>query len=312
MELFYTDEGIRETMGDMIWEQQGEIAGILPRHTVVGSLVKVMNNRHNERCLLEITKEGLLIVFMDAWSPRKARACQYLKFSCMQGVLVKRGKLNYIITMQLADGVRCKLQVMKRSTKHLPNQRDHAKYMIAELGKKAPHDIHYNTNYKKMRKNERRTDFLYIATLLMVLIPAVAFLIRQKSQWIWVGGLTGVFLIHLILFIAVNIFHSHIKGAGFRKAYKTIMSEYKETQNTQKLLSQLTQMRCQPKTEADQAAYAISMSTALYRLERKTEALDYLNSVQIEDKNLERTVQEQRERILAEEYQGYCNTKEKG
>lgn len=133
MEMFYTDESIREALHTLRGERGGVLADFYVNHPVTGGIVNPGLRSNVTGCLFDADDDGLLVVLMDAWNVRKAWSYRYLKYSNMQEIDIKKGLFNFIVTIQLSDDTRYKLQMMKRSTRHLPNQQANVEYIVSLL-----------------------------------------------------------------------------------------------------------------------------------------------------------------------------------
>lgn len=302
MELYYSDESIRKALASLAIELKGQQIDFHTRHPAVGYLINPGVRRTFSGCILETDHKGLFVVLLDAWNIHKVVAYQFLNFSDMQGIRVKQGRLNYVITIQCMDGNRYKFQAMKRNTKHLSNQQIHIERIISEMEKLELHDMHYNANYRIRRRKEHADTFLYTVTLLMSLIPALilAVTVMLVSNTIFVGIVIGTFLIHALLYSTVKGCCKRMKEGKFQRTYHTIMEQYKKTQDPKLMHTQLTQMKNIPKTKQEQEVYVLSIVNALYQSGKKEEALKYLDNIQSEDSTFNETLQKFKEQILNE------------
>ncbi|MTW87937.1 hypothetical protein F3157_20180 [Virgibacillus dakarensis] len=117
------------------------------------------------------------------------------------------------------------------------------------------------------------------STFLMVFVPVLAA------------------VIHFILYVAVGLYLDKRKDRHFVKEYNQILEAYNETDNAEIFLHDLSNIKNPPKTAQSANAFNFSMSTALYKNNRKEEALSYLYKVNTSDNDLQKVIEEQRKMI---------------
>lgn len=145
-------------------------------------------------------------------------------------------------------------------------------------------------------KNRNLTGSIYSITLIaFLLVGFILYSLYLPDTLIWMVGTALVTaLIHFIIYflIALNIDLS--KEGPFIKQYNKVMEEYEQTNDPKLLHEELTNIKFLPVKIETKNAYNLSMSTALYRINRTQEALTYLDKIETDNKSLLDIVEEQR------------------
>ncbi|QXE01470.1 hypothetical protein [Terribacillus sp. DMT04] len=141
MKIKYTESRIREAYQELILssdlEDAGPIADFELTHPVVAVIKKAEGEKRLTSCLIDADEEGLLVVVMHPFKADKAMYALYLGFSDMKNIKVRNRWLLQFITLKYPKKVGdFKFQIMKRSTKDLPNQTSNLQYIIAKLEEK--------------------------------------------------------------------------------------------------------------------------------------------------------------------------------
>lgn len=294
MKLFYTEDIIRDTVRSQILTKFDELKEFKLRHPALGYLKKINGVKALAGCVIDINSEGILVVFLDSWRVNRAKDYEYFKFyGNIQGIKIKTGPLNHVITIQFFDGTNYVFQVMKRSTKHLPNQKTNVNHILSVLSGLNLHDI-VNKNYKKNRREARTLSIFCLLTIVPLLYIVFVIMIKTKVPLL-VGEIVSiaVVVIHLLLISCLQT----RRGRRFGKEYKTIMNSYKQSNDAEDLLKKLNHMINQPKTEEDKLVYYLSLSTAQSHLGMYEEALESLSQIQDTNQKYQEVIDRQREEI---------------
>lgn len=278
-----------------------ELADFSLNHPVSGYLKKTNGENAVLDCVLDVNEDGILAVLISSFRTDKIKAYQYFPFTDIQGIKIKKGILHYHIRLQFKDGKNYVFQVMKRRTKHFPNQVQHLEYMVSVLHGQHLTDMD-NHLYQKKVIRDKIFAAIYIVTLLLVEIIALFFSYNYNSNnmFLTIGIVILAAIIHFILCIAVSLYLDKRKDKHFMREYNQFMKRYSETESAEVLLNSLTNMENPPKTTQAANAFSFSMSTALYKTNRKEEALFYLDKIKTPDKEFQKAVEEQKARIKDE------------
>jgi len=144
--------------------------------------------------------------------------------------------------------------------------------------------------------NKNLTGSVYsISLILFLIIVLIIYFLYLPNTFIWMlGTLIVASIAHFLLysFIAFNI--ESKKERPFVNQYNKIMEEYEQSNDPQALYNGLSNIRFLPVKLETKNAYNLSMSTALYRINRSKEALTYLDKIETDNSNLIKIVEEQR------------------
>lgn len=100
-----------------------------------------------------------------------------------------------------------------------------------------------------------------------------------------IGKIAGVILLVMIYFaimagiLTVFVIIGNRKEKRFLKEYDSVVRDYQKTGNADRLYSRLTSIENPPVTQTQKDMVMLSLSTALYELGRKEEALAMLSCV---------------------------------
>ncbi|MDD3142447.1 MAG: hypothetical protein PHX08_26270, partial [Lachnospiraceae bacterium] len=166
MKLFYTEEILQDCIRRI---NKGNMVVTIKDCVFQEPMTAVMLQRNNTssttNCILASSVEGILLIRMDRFKVEKYYGFEYLRYSDMQGIQIKEKWLSVHIIIQCTNGMKYKLQVVKRNTKHLPNQHEYMEHLISNLEARNLHDMK-NEMFKKNRKAERKNDAVYLGTLI--------------------------------------------------------------------------------------------------------------------------------------------------
>ncbi|WP_106498199.1 hypothetical protein [Lentibacillus sp. Marseille-P4043] len=303
MKIRYTEELLKDVIQQQIFpDAPEEISAFSLDHLVIGYLKKANGEKSHVSCVLDVDKHGILAILMDGFRADKAKGYQHFKFADMQGIKIKKGMLNYFITLQFTDGANYVFQVTKRSMKHLPNQNRNMEYITSVLNEQNLHEMK-STIYKKKVMENKIISSIYIVTLILFEIIAVNLSLdyAPNNIFLMIIIVISAAIIHFILCMIAALFLDMQKDKHFAKEYNQIIKAYQETNNAEVFLNELTSMKNPPKEIQSANAYYFSMSTALYKNNRIEEALSYLDEIQTTDRDLQKTVEEQRKWMKDEE-----------
>jgi hypothetical protein len=304
MKLCYTEDLLKDVIEKQIFPHApAEVAAFSLDHLAIGYLKKTNGEKSRLNCILGVNEYGILAVFMGNFRIDKATGFKYLEFSKMQGIKVKKSVFFYYITLQFIDGTNYVFQIMKRNNKHLPNQHRNIQYIISVLDNQNLNDMP-NSIYKKRVIQGKIMESIYIMTLLSFEIIMLILLIKYASDSIFLILVSIILtaIVHFILFLVAALYLDIRKGRHFAKEYNHIIKAYRETDNAETFLSDLSSMENPPKTAQSANVFHYSMSTALHKNNRKEEALSYLDKVDTSEKDFQKVVEEQRELIEDGEY----------
>lgn len=144
--------------------------------------------------------------------------------------------------------------------------------------------------------NKSLTGSIYSISLIIFLVIAfIMYFLYLPNTLIWmIGTIIGTAIIHFILYSLTALNIESKKERPFVNKYNKIMEEYEQTDDPQMLYEELINIRFLPAKIETKNAFNLSMSTALYRINRTKEALTYLNKIETDNSNLLKIVEEQR------------------
>lgn len=144
--------------------------------------------------------------------------------------------------------------------------------------------------------NKELTGSIYSITLILFLIiTLVIYFIYLPNTLIWlIGTILITALIHFFLYSLLAYTIESNKEKPFIQQYNKVMEKYEKTNDPQLLYDELSDIRFLPVKTETKNAFNLSMSTALYRINRPKEALAYLDEIKTDNKNLLNIVKEQR------------------
>lgn len=138
----------------------------------------------------------------------------------------------------------------------------------------------------------------YIITLLIVLMVPLTFIQKLHSTWVMVLLYVGLGIVHFVCYIGIGLYFEERMDRTFRKVYKKIYENYKNTKQADVFYDELVNIKKKAKTRACKNAYYLSLSTAAYETNRGKEALSLLDKINVvDDKKLQEAIQKQRTMI---------------
>jgi uncharacterized membrane protein len=141
MKVKYTESRIRGAYQELILSSDLDDAGPIADFELIHPIVAVIKKADREKrltsCVIDVDEKGLLVVVMHPFKADKAMYALYLGFSEMNNIKFRNGWLLQYITLKYPKKVGdFKFQIMKRSTKDLPNQMSNLQYIISKLEEK--------------------------------------------------------------------------------------------------------------------------------------------------------------------------------
>lgn len=296
MKLFYTDEVMQEVLKNHCFpKMQEEISTSVPGRTMPAVLIRHNASKCQRGCLMAINNKGILLVLMNSWDAQKAEGHVFLPFSDMQGAQIKKGILISKITLQLKDGARFKVQVVKRNTRHLPHQNENLRYICSMLESKRLGEMQ-NAAYTKSVKAERKSSFVYTATLIIMLMIPFSQIAKISSRNVFIGLCLATLAIHCMLYILISSLLE--KDRKFKKEYNAILKQFGQDEDEAGLYAKLVQMGNKPKTKEGKELYYFMLLTLAVKLEKYEEALSYIEGIDTgQDQKLREAVEIQRDYI---------------
>ena len=142
----------------------------------------------------------------------------------------------------------------------------------------------------KNSKEQRVYAFIYCVTLILVEMLAIWLPLSYFEGGAGILMLVIIVLLtavlHFILCLVVGMVIHNAKNKRFSEEYSPIVAEYKETNDAQKMLDGLVNMKAAPKTDVARNAYNFSLSTAYFETGDMEQAKAFLLKVKSSDKNL--------------------------
>src|SRR5699024_9123038 len=147
--------------------------------------------------------------------------------------------------------------------------------------------------------NKELTGSIYSITLILFLIIAliIYFLYLPNTLKWMIGEIIITALIHIYLYSLLEYTIESNKEKSFDQQYNKVMEKYEKTNDPYMLHDELSAIRFLPVKQETKNAFNLSMSTALYRTHRPSEALNYLDIIKTDNQNLLNIVKEERKLI---------------
>jgi len=301
MKKNYTEKYIKEMIEDRVFPKAPEIKELFSLdHLVAGSMLKRNGEENVADCALDINEQGILLVFIEDEQSDKEVVFHHFEFSEIQGIQVKKRMIFRHIILQFKDGRNYVFQCIKQNTNRLPYQKEHLDAFISILEAQNLHDMN-NKVHRQNVKSNRKMAFVYISTLILFLAAAMFLTLNAfpNSMIAMIIITIGAGIIHFIVFILGFLLIYMKKDRPFAKEFNPIMKEYKESQDAEKLLTQLLAIKSEPKNQDSKNTFYLTLSTAFHENNQTEQALETLDKVQTTNEKEIEIVEEQR-RVLGE------------
>lgn len=242
MKKKYTEKYIIEHIEDRVFPNAIEEKETFTlEHIIAGSILKRNGADYRVDCVLDINEHGILLVFIEDISEDKDVFFHQFDFADIQGIKIKNKSFFRRVTLQFKDGRNYVFEFIKQNTSELPNQSEHLKSFISMLEEKNLHDMD-NAIHKQNVKSNRKMTFSYIVTLIVLLATAMFFSLNvfPNSMVAMVIIIIGTGIIHFVIYLLAFVFIFTKKDRPFVKEFNPIMKEYRENENDEELLINLS------------------------------------------------------------------------